>query len=464
MAVVGTGGVSDDSGFAAIAAQLNDSTAFDFDRQRGPGRSAVDTGGELDVFDVVVIGSTGLDSVTGDPFGNAAFTSALRTWVEAGGGVVMSGPGVWGAGIGNGSDTPVADINVIIPVDTASPSIPNNAATVDINGTAHPVTNGVSDFTLSNGDPVEVPAGGADGGGTVLATTNGGPSVVVGTVASGRGVFLGPIYSGTAGFFNNAELRSNNPDRLLEQAVNWAANTSGGGTNQAPTDISLSASTIPENQSAGTAIGTLSATDPNAGDTHTFALVSGAGSTDNTAFTINGNTLQSNSIFNFEVKSVFSIRVRATDQGALFFEKVFNITVTNVNEAPTDIQLSPTSVPGEPAGQHPGRHALVLGSSHSGNTFTYSLVSGTAARGTPPSTSMARLCGPVPCSILRLKRTTASACRTDRSQRPVFRKGLYDHHPRPELEPTNTPPTLSGVPVSTNVDEGQLVVVHGHGH
>jgi Concanavalin A-like lectin/glucanases superfamily/FG-GAP-like repeat/PKD domain/Cadherin domain/RTX calcium-binding nonapeptide repeat (4 copies)/FG-GAP repeat len=109
-------------------------------------------------------------------------------------------------------------------------------------------------------------------------------------------------------------------------------------TNFAPTDIALSASSVPENQPSGTTVGTLSTTDPNRGDTFTYALVSGTGSNDNGAFTIVGDQLKTAASFNFEAKSSYSIRVRSTDSGGLFTEKVFTISVTNVNEPPTVVR------------------------------------------------------------------------------------------------------------------------------
>src|SRR5690606_17637909 len=36
-------------------------------------------------------------------------------------------------------------------------------------------------------------------------------------------------------------------------------------------------------------------------------------------------------------KSSYSIRIRTTDQGSLLFEKVFTITIANVNEAPVAV-------------------------------------------------------------------------------------------------------------------------------
>jgi hypothetical protein len=106
--------------------------------------------------------------------------------------------------------------------------------------------------------------------------------------------------------------------------------------NFTPTDIALSANSIPENNVIGESVGTLSSTDPDSSDTHTYSLVSGTGDTDNSSFTIDGSTLKAGVAFDFETKSSYSIRVRTTDLGNNTFEKVFTISVTDVNENPVD--------------------------------------------------------------------------------------------------------------------------------
>ena len=103
---------------------------------------------------------------------------------------------------------------------------------------------------------------------------------------------------------------------------------------QAPTDISLGNSTVPALQPAGTTVGTLSAIGLEPGDWCSFALVIGAGDTDNDSFAIVGNTLQTAAMLDDELESSYSIRVRATETGDLSVEKVFTITVTHVNHAP----------------------------------------------------------------------------------------------------------------------------------
>ena len=145
--------------------------------------------------------------------------------------------------------------------------------------------------------------------------------------------------------------------------------------NRAPTDISLSSSTTPENAGTNAAIGEFSATDPDIGDTFTFALVAGTGDTDNAAFTIDGSTLRASNSFDFETKSSYSIRIRSTDQDGLFTEKVFIISVNDVNEAPTDIALSNNTID-ENAGANASIGNLTTSDEDAGNTFTYSLVAG----------------------------------------------------------------------------------------
>ena len=84
--------------------------------------------------------------------------------------------------------------------------------------------------------------------------------------------------------------------------------------NDAPTDISLSANTIEENKPSGTWIAFINTTDPNAGDTFTYSLVSGNDYPDNAYFKIvYGNHLRSLDVFDYEAKSSYYIRVRSTD-------------------------------------------------------------------------------------------------------------------------------------------------------
>ncbi len=115
--------------------------------------------------------------------------------------------------------------------------------------------------------------------------------------------------------------------------------------NDAPTGLTLSASSIDENSPAGSVVATLSTTDRDATDSFTYSLVSGAGDSDNAAFSIDGNRLLINNPPDFETKSSYSLRIRSTDQGGLSFERAVTLTVNDLNEAPTGWPVISTPIP-----------------------------------------------------------------------------------------------------------------------
>jgi hypothetical protein len=117
------------------------------------------------------------------------------------------------------------------------------------------------------------------------------------------------------------------------QSVTQALTVTVTNVNEAPTDITLSPSAIAENNSANATVGTLSAVDEDAGSTHSFSFVTGAGDADNGAFSISGSTLSINSAADFETKSSYSIRVQATDGGTLSFARQINVQITDVQLA-----------------------------------------------------------------------------------------------------------------------------------
>ena len=91
----------------------------------------------------------------------------------------------------------------------------------------------------------------------------------------------------------------------------------------APTDITLSNDSLHKSSPADTEVGTLSAVDENSGDTHTFSLVSGDGSTDNGSFWIDGDVLRIQTQLS---EGTYSIRVNVND-GTDDFAKVFDIEI-----------------------------------------------------------------------------------------------------------------------------------------
>lgn len=102
--------------------------------------------------------------------------------------------------------------------------------------------------------------------------------------------------------------------------------------NEAPTDILISSATIAENVPDNTEVGTFSTTDVDDADTFTYTLVAGVGDDDNSSFNIVGDKLLIVKSPDFETKDLYTIRVRSTDQRGLSLEKIFDITIEDVEE------------------------------------------------------------------------------------------------------------------------------------
>jgi hypothetical protein len=147
--------------------------------------------------------------------------------------------------------------------------------------------------------------------------------------------------------------------------------------NEAPTAIALSTQAIDENVAADTEVGTLSATDADAGDAFTYTLATGddTNDADNGAFTITDNKLSINASPDFETKASYSIYVKVTDTGGLTFEKAFTITIVDVNEAPTAIALSTEAID-ENVAADTEVATLTASDVDAGDTFTFTLVDG----------------------------------------------------------------------------------------
>ncbi|WP_405105434.1 family 16 glycoside hydrolase [Paenibacillus sp. FSL K6-1217] len=111
-----------------------------------------------------------------------------------------------------------------------------------------------------------------------------------------------------------------------------------------PTDITLSATQVPELTTPGGLVGTFTTAHPDAGQTFTYALVPGQGDADNSSFSIapQGDRLILRTTPDYEAKSSYSIRVKSIDANGLSLEKSFTIQVTNVDETPID--ANPNSV------------------------------------------------------------------------------------------------------------------------
>jgi len=105
--------------------------------------------------------------------------------------------------------------------------------------------------------------------------------------------------------------------------------------NDSPTAIALSNKAIEENKAIGTEIGTLTASDVDANQTFTYAIV------ENENFEIVNNKVVSKRVFGFESgASSYDVEITVTDQGGLTYTQQLTINISDVNEVPTEITLS----------------------------------------------------------------------------------------------------------------------------
>ncbi|GBG06889.1 hypothetical protein PAT3040_01430 [Paenibacillus agaridevorans] len=114
--------------------------------------------------------------------------------------------------------------------------------------------------------------------------------------------------------------------------------------NLAPTDMMLSNDLLVENTAVGSFVGAFSTADPDEGDTFSYTLAAGEGDTDNGSFSIPvlGNTLILRTNLDYKTKDSYSIRVRSTDSGGLFYEKSFTIHIIEADDLP--IESDPNNV------------------------------------------------------------------------------------------------------------------------
>jgi len=133
---------------------------------------------------------------------------------------------------------------------------------------------------------------------------------------------------------NNPNLTCIQVDNIAYSTANWTtyvdsqSSFSEDCSNQPPTDISLSSTSVNQSGGANAVVGTLSSTDPDNGNTHTYTLVSGTGSDHNSLFNISGNQLRVDNPANMAAGS-YSVRIRTEDNHGATFDKPFTVTVVD---------------------------------------------------------------------------------------------------------------------------------------
>ncbi len=101
----------------------------------------------------------------------------------------------------------------------------------------------------------------------------------------------------------------------------------------APTDIKLDGAdseSINENRPVGSHFSILTSVDADANDHHRYSLVAGSGDTDNGSFAISGNRLIANTVFDFETKTTYSIRIQTEDKGGSTYAEAFTVSIVDI--------------------------------------------------------------------------------------------------------------------------------------
>ncbi len=180
--------------------------------------------------------------------------------------------------------------------------------------------------------------------GNALATTNGTWSDADGDgrtysyqwyrADDSSGTNLNPITGATSASYTLTTSDAHKYLRVVVTAndghggVRTAASTYTAVMNAAPTDITLSSNSVDQAGGANATVGTLTATDPDVGETFTFTLVSGTGDTHNSLFNISGNTLRANNAAALNAGTYY-VRIRVADSYNSSHDEAFAIMVTD---------------------------------------------------------------------------------------------------------------------------------------
>jgi hypothetical protein len=171
----------------------------------------------------------------------------------------------------------------------------------------------------------------------------------------------------------NVRVTDNGPGYLIDDAT-ITINISG--TNHTPV-INNQTFSINENSTNGTTIGTVIATDPDAGQALTYSIISG---NSGGAFAINASsgviTVSNSGALNFETTPVFSIIIKVQDNGTGYLTNQATVTINllNVNEAPLIYDQVFTITENSANGTSVG--TIVASDPDAGQTLTYSILSG----------------------------------------------------------------------------------------
>ena len=172
------------------------------------------------------------------------------------------------------------------------------------------------------------------------------------TITSGNsdGVFAIDLNTGEVTVADTTNLNhESTPVYSLTVSVTDGTNTSTAETisitvvneNDAPVFVPATTATIDENSTNGTFVTFTSATDEDIADVLTYSIVSGSPTQPFAIDSVSGSiTVSDSSLLNFETTSSFSLLLQVSDSAGLTDTQLVTINLNDLNESPTDINLS----------------------------------------------------------------------------------------------------------------------------
>ena len=150
--------------------------------------------------------------------------------------------------------------------------------------------------------------------------------------------------------------------------------------NEAPTNLTSSGVfTLAENQATGTAVGSFTAMDPDAGTTLSFSLVDD-NMTSYSKFSLStGGVLTTAEILDFENNASHTLRVLVNDEFNASVEGNFTVSVTNVEETPIITFGGGTATAVSNVSENQRGAASVAATEPDGQAITYSITGGVDA-------------------------------------------------------------------------------------
>ncbi len=192
--------------------------------------------------------------------------------------------------------------------------------------------------TLTATLTLSAPAAGALTTGTFGAATSTytpgtGVWTVSGTLANVNAALAAVAFTPAANWDQDVTITTQIRDAANAGPANGTITLDVTAVNDTPTDIGLTSAVVTHSGGTNASVGTLSTTDVDTGQTHTYTLVSGTGDTANAQFNISGTTLRANDAAAM-TPGPYSVRLQTNDGNGGVYAEVFTITVQD-NVLPT---------------------------------------------------------------------------------------------------------------------------------